>query len=380
MSERNRPRPILVIAGYPPSLVNFRGPLLQAMRDECWPVEAAAPRLRQDGPTIARLAQMGIAAHDIPLARSSMNPFADLRLLFSLVRLMRRRRPGIVLAYTPKACMFGLIAGFIARVPRRYALITGIGYAFIGNDARRRLALRMSTLLYRSSLKRADKLFFQNPDDVALFRQLGLFPASVPALVVNGSGVDLAHFRLAPLPAGPIRFVLAARLLSTKGIREYAAAAAVVRRRHADVEFDLVGGFDDNPDSITPAEVDAWQRAGTLAWHGEVADIRPIIAKAHVFVLPSYREGTPRSVLEAMAMGRPVITTDAPGCRETAVDGVNGFLVPPRSVDDLAQAMARFVEAPELVRQMGGQSRAIAELKYDVHEVNRQMLHEMGLD
>jgi len=176
-----------------------------------------------------------------------------------------------------------------------------------------------------------------------------------------------------------VRFLLIARLLRDKGIREYAEAAAHLRQAHPDAEFHLVGPHDSNPEAIGEAEVLAWQRAGQIIWHGRLDDVRPAIAAAGVYVLPSYREGTPRSVLEAMSMGRPVITTDAPGCRETVEDGVNGYLVPVRDADALAAAMERFLVDPDLVRRMGARSRAIAVEKYDVHKVNAVMLEAMGL-
>ena len=379
MSGSNRGR-VLIIAGFSASLINFRGPLLRAMRERGWEVEAAAPRLSRDRGTKSQLNEMGIATHDVPLGRTGMNPLADARLLLALIRLLRLRRPQVVLAYTMKAVIFGLMAAAIARVPRRFAIITGVGYAFTGAaTGRRRVARAVSQSLYKVSLKHADKLFFQNPDDLELFRELALFPPKVPAIVVNGSGVDLERFRPAPLPSGPMRFLLIARLLSAKGVREYAAAASLIRQRYKDVEFDLVGGADPNPDVIALTEIESWQRRGILTWHGEADDVRSYIARSHVYVLPSYREGTPRSVLEAMAMGRPVITTDTAGCRETVIEGVNGFLVPVGSVEPLAQAMERFVTRPELIGQLGAQSRSIAENRYDVREVNARLLREMEL-
>jgi glycosyltransferase involved in cell wall biosynthesis len=168
-------------------------------------------------------------------------------------------------------------------------------------------------------------------------------------------------------------------LLSSKGIREYAAAAASIREHNPTVEFHLVGGIDSNPDAIPGWEIEAWHAEGRVVWHGEVEDVRPHIAACHVFVLPSYREGTPRSVLEAMAMGRPIITTDAPGCRETVINGDNGYLVAPGSADRLAEAMLRFIEHPGPMTLMGQRSRQIAEAKYDVAKVNAKMLREMDL-
>ena len=160
-------------------------------------------------------------------------------------------------------------------------------------------------------------------------------------------------------------FLLIARLLGDKGIREYVQAAKLVKQQYPEAQFDLVGGLDTNPTSISQAELDQWIAAGTINFLGRLSDVRPAIAECSVYVLPSYREGTPRTVLEAMAMGRAVITTDAPGCRETVLDGDNGFLVPVKDTDALAQAMLRFIEQPELIAQMGQRSRSIAEEKYD---------------
>ena len=161
--------------------------------------------------------------------------------------------------------------------------------------------------------------------------------------------------------------------------RSYAQAAEQVRARHPRARFGLVGWIDDNPDAITQIELDRWVSAGTIEFLGRLEDVRPAIADCHVYVLPSYyREGIPRTLLEAMAMGRAIITTDAPGCRETVVDGENGFLVPVKSVSALVEAMERFIAEPTLAERMGRRSRQIAEEKYDVNEVNAHMLREMG--
>lgn len=379
----NRPKAgesILVIAGASQSLVNFRGPLLRAMQEAGHRVAAAAPDLGTDRSAKAWLDSAGVDGHIVPLSRTGLNPFADARLLGSLVRLIRRIRPTVVLGYTVKPVAYGLIAAQLIRVPRRYALITGLGYAFTGKaSGKRRLVQSISKLLYRLALGRATKVFFQNRDDLALFRELGALPRDVPVAIVDGSGVDLDHFQATALPSGPLRFLLVARLLAVKGIREYAAAADILRQRYPEVEFHLVGGLDSNPDALNVEEVTGWQRDGILIWHGEVVDVRPFIADAHVYVLPSYREGTPRSTLEAMAMGRPIVTTDAPGCRETVIEGENGLLVPPQSVEPLAEAMERFIAQPQLIPTMGERSRRLAESRYDVRKVNAAMLKEMEL-
>lgn len=371
---------VLIIGGQAQSLVNFRGPLLKSLAGLGYRVIGAAPSLSADSKASSDLAGFGVSCRDIPLSRTGLNLIADLRSLIALVRLMRTEKPEVVIAYTAKPVMFGIIAAFLARVPSRYALITGLGYAFTGEATGKKRIIRSAmNLLYRFAFRAADKVFFQNPDDADTLRSLGLIPARLPVAIVNGSGVDLNRFQPAPFPAEPIRFLLIARLLSAKGIREYCSAAAIVKKKDHRVEFHLVGGLDSNPDALSPEEIKRWSEERLVEWHGEVADVRPFIQACHVYVLPSYREGTPRSVLEAMAMGRPIITTDAPGCRETVVHGENGFLVPPRAVEPLAKAMEQFIAHPQLIEPMGKRSLEIAEQKYDVEKVNAHMLREMGL-
>lgn len=369
----------LLIASFPDSLIKFRGPLLRALVAKGLDVHVAAPHL-VDVPDIrTELEALGITLHDISLNRTGTNPVADLATVAELWRLMRRIRADYVLGYTIKPVIYGSMAAWLAGVPNRFALVTGLGYAFTGEASGKRGLLRkLIQRLYRFGLSKSRKVLFQNPDDEALFRQLQLLPADIPSCVVNGSGVDVADYALAPLPQKP-SFLLIARLLGDKGVREYAQAARKVKAQYPDSIFRLVGWIDDNPDAIGQLELDEWVSSGTVEFLGKLADVRPAIADCNVYVLPSYREGTPRTVLEAMAMGRPVITTDAPGCRETVTDGDNGFLVSVMAVDELAAAMVRFIESPELVACMGERSRLVAEQKYDVHRVNEFMLGEMGI-
>lgn len=174
-------------------------------------------------------------------------------------------------------------------------------------------------------------------------------------------------------------FLLIARLLGDKGVREYAEAARIIKAKHPKVEFHLVGWIDENPAAIAQAELDTWVAEKVVNYWGKLSDVRPAIAASSVYVLPSYREGTPRTVLEAMAMGRAIITTDAPGCRETVIHGQNGYLVPVKSVEELVQAMQTFINDPQLMVRMGQRSREIALEKYDVHQVNAHMMSEMGV-
>lgn len=374
--EATRSSTVLVLGGYAESLLNFRGPLLSALVGAGHRVIAAAPE--DDARVVAGLSALGITYRQVPLSRTGLNPLRDLRSLRALRRLVREERPDVVLAYTIKPVIYGLIAARLVGVRRRHALITGLGYAFTGDGVRQRLVRWVACRLYRLALAGAETVFFQNPDDLACFRALGLVQARQAALVA-GSGVDLAQFSPAPPVTGPIRFLLIARLLADKGIREFIAAARLVRARYPQAGFQLVGPRDPNPAAISDVEIADWQREGIVDYRGACADVRPFIAEASVYVLPSYREGTPRTVLEAMAMARPIITTDAPGCRETVREGVNGFLVPVADAQALAQAMIRFIVDPSLITTMGAQSRAMAEERFDVHLVNRVMLERMGL-
>jgi glycosyltransferase involved in cell wall biosynthesis len=369
----------LLVASFPDSLIKFRGPLIEALREAGCQVHVAVPGLSGDSDIASRLSELGVQVHDIPLQRTGMNPVKDLSALFALRKLMRQIHVDYVLGYTIKPVIYGSLAAWMVGVKNRFALITGLGYAFTGAATGLRKVLRtLIQQLYRFSLSRNRLVFFQNPDDEALFRQLSLLKPAIPSRVVNGSGVDVAEYTVAALPEKP-SFLLIARLLGDKGVREYAQAAALVKQRFPNVMFRLVGWIDDNPDAISQVELDAWIAAGTVEFLGKLSDVRPAISESSVYVLPSYREGTPRTVLEAMAMGRAVITTDAPGCRETVVDGDNGYLVPVQDVSALAAAMIKLVESPARVAAMGTRSRQMAEDKYDVHKVNAVMLREIGL-
>ena len=369
---------VVVLGTQPEWLSGLRGPLIRDMIAQGHQVTAIGaeemPQVRE------ALESWGARYVVVPIRRAGINPLADLSAMAQLWRTLRQLRPDMIFAYTVKPIVYGIPVAWLAGVRRRYAMISGLGYAFTGEArGKRKLVREIACSLYRLAMMRTTKVFFQNPDDAALFRELRLINSRLPVVMVNGSGVDTDHYSHTPLPDGEIAFLLIARLIGDKGIREYAEAAAQIRKKHPNATFHLVGGADPNPNPISPEEVSAWHDEGILHWHGNIDDVRPHIAACHVYVLPSYREGTPRSTLEAMAMGRAIITTDAPGCRETVRDGDNGFLVEPRCADSLAQAMQRFVERPELAKQMGKRSRSVAEEKYDVQLVNAVILGEMGL-
>ncbi|WP_404418472.1 glycosyltransferase family 4 protein [Marinospirillum sp.] len=371
----------ILLANSPSSVVNFRLDLIKAIQTKGQQVHVACPGILSAAHERLLLQELGVQVHHIPMSRAGLNPFADLRTCWALWHLMRHIKPVRVLGYTIKPVIWGSLAAFLARVPQRFALISGLGYAFVEGGAvskKRALVKRAAQFLYRLALNRCQRVFFQNPDDEALFRELGILKKATPSTVVKGSGVNLTHFAPAPLPEKPA-FLLIARLLIDKGVREYAQAAERLKAQYPEARFMLVGYLDENPESIKQDELDRWVEGGFIDYLGKLSDVRPAMAQASVFVLPSYREGTPRSVLEALAIGRAVITTDTPGCRETVIDGENGFLVQPKSVDELAIAMEKLIQNPQQVKAMGEVSLHRAREEFDVHKVNAVMLQNMQL-
>ena len=357
------------------SLKNFRGALIQTLITKGHSVHCAAPFSPQDSSVLDWLVRQKVSVHNVQLKRTGLNPFQDLILIFRIFILLRKISPDIFFAFTAKPVIWGIFAAWLARVPKRVVLITGLGYAFTGHASGIRAFLKkLLAFLYKRALSVAHVVFFQNTDDSVYFQRLNIVSRVNKVVVVNGSGVDTRHFSVTPLPPKPISFLLIARLLRDKGILEYFDAANRINAKYSGVEFSLVGGLDENPDSMNIAEINTLLSAGTVRWLGELNDVRDAITKAHIFVLPSYREGTPRTVLEAMSMGRPIITTDVPGCRQTIIDGVNGFLVRAQDSTSLCEAMSRFIDEPELLPKMGVESRRLAEEKYEVTKVNSKII------
>lgn len=368
----------LMIAGFADDVIPFRGDLLNALLAKGLEVHLALPDLIPGSPLEKIFQDKGIILHHVDMQRAGMNPVADLKMLWQLILLMKQVKPDIVFTYLIKCVIYGLMAATLMRVPRRFALITGLGYAFQG-EGQRGMLQKLAQGLYALALKGAHKTFFQNTDDRDLFKQLGILKPNAPTYVVNGSGVNMDYYALAPLPEGAPKFLTISRFLIDKGVREYAAAAKIVKAKHPEVSFAIVGWLDENPSAIKQSEMDAWVNEGTLVNIGRLKDVRPAIVGSSVYVLASYREGVPRSTLEAMSMGRGVVTTDAVGCKETVEEGENGFKVPVRAVNELAEAMLKIVENPDLIERFGQKSYEIVKEKYDVHKVNEVMLREMEI-
>lgn len=373
----------LILASLADSLTGFRKPLVQELISQGLEVHVAAPDLLSNTEVLTELSAMGAVCHDAPLSRTGMNPISDLQTMLALRRLMKSIQPDYFLGYTIKPVIYGNLAAWLAGVPHRTALITGLGYAFVDDDKslKRKAVNQVVIRLYTAALSRCQVVFFQNTDDETLFQELGIISTKTNSVVVNGSGVPVEEYVYEPASIqSDLSFFLMARLIAAKGVRIYADAARIVKAQYPNANFILAGELDSNPDSIQKDELDSWITEGLIDYRGRLSDVKPVLKECSVFVLPSYyREGVPRSILEALATGRAIITTDSVGCRETVVEGDNGFLIPIKDASALAEAILKFIEQPELIISMGKCSREIAEQKYDVHKVNYHMLSEIGV-
>lgn len=356
------------------AIYTYRQGLIRTLVAKGVRVLVLAPRDR----TFPLLEAMGCECIEVPMSSKGTNPLDDLRTLVALYRCYRTNRPDVVFHYTIKANIYGSMAAWLARIPS-IAVTTGLGYVFI----QRSHAARVAKALYRIAFRFPREVWFLNRDDEAAFLRERLLAHPQRARLLHGEGVDIDHFGLAPLPNGPhVTFVLIGRLLWDKGVGEYVEAARMLRARYPHVKFQLLGPVGvDNPSAISQADVDGWRSEGVVEYLGEAHDVRPVIANADCVVLPSYREGVPRTLMEASAMGRPIVATDVPGCREVVDDGVTGLLCEVRNAQSLAAKLAEVVEMDETARrEMGLRGRAKVAAEFDealVIERYRQTLHAL---
>lgn len=337
------------------NIYNFRGGLVRGIIQRGGRVVAIAP----PDDYSANLQELG--ATYVPLrklSRKGTNPITDLRLVFELRRIYRKFGVNIALHYTIKPVIYGSMAARLCGVSN-VSTLTGLGYAFITPG----LVNRVVKGLYRRALRSAHFTFFQNADDRALFVSKRLVRENKSG-VIAGSGIDTDRFQPYETTEeeGKLNFLFIGRLLYDKGVVEYYEAARALRRRHPEAIFNIVGGLDDgNPSGVPATVVREWQATGDIVYHGQVADTRPYIAEATAVVLPSYREGLPRVMLEGMAMSKPLVASDVPGCRDTVDDGVNGYLVDVQSADSLAEGMQKIIDhSPAERAEMGRRGRKIA--------------------
>ena len=365
------PRRVVLAANSLWNIVNFRAGLIRALGEAGYDPVVVAPA---DDSLADRMAELGARHVAVAVDRSGLNPVADLRLIAEYRRVLAEIRPAALLGFTIKPNIYGCLAARSLRIPA-IANISGLGTVFI----RRGPLLALVTVLYRFALARAAVVFFQNVDDRALFLERRIVRGD-QARLLPGSGIDLERYAREPLPPGPVTFLLIARLLGDKGVREYVAAAEMLHGELPDARFQLLGPIDaDNRTAISRSELDRWVESGTIDYLGETDDVRPFIARAGVVVLPSYREGMPRSLLEAAAMGRPLIAADVPGCRGIVEDGANGFLCAAKDPESLADAMRRMARLTGEQRQaMGNAARKRVESEFSEAVVIRAYLDALG--
>ena len=366
---------ICILASYAPSILNFRKELVLELLKTC-DVYVCAPQIASH--IEKEIMALGVSAcKDISFDIKSTGLLSNVRYLYLLFLYFKKIKPDILLSYTIKPVIWGSFAAKLAGVKKCTSMITGLGYAFIGLETlKKKIINQFACFLYKNALRYNDVVFFQNKDDQALFTQKKLIkPAS--SVLLNGSGVNLSHYAYTSSFPDGMTFLMVCRLLKDKGVYEYAEAAKQILKTHPEVRFHLVGEIDHNPSAICKKDLERWHEAKVLHYLGPKRDVRESLEMASVFVLPSYREGTPRSVLEAMSMGRPIITTDAPGCRETVVQGKNGFLVPVQSVEHLVWGMRQFLENPSCLYQFGKASREIVVEKYNVDAVNQVIIRAL---
>jgi len=379
---------IIIIAHYGKSIKNLRGDLIREWIQRGMEVVALAPEeeVREE------VEALGARYRTYPLERAGINPFKDFKTLRALIKIIGEEQPERIFTYAIKPNIYGNIAARIKKVPKRYGMINGAGFAFSDErkNLKERLVSRLVRAQYKIAFQKIDTVFFQNPEDQQSFEEKNLLSRDTKRLRIHGSGVNLQRF--APMKeknevSGDrekdlkgITFLFMARLLKDKGIYEYVQAARKIKKENAAVKFQVLGPFDHNPKAITKQEVRDWEEEEAIEYLGEVKDVRGYLNRADVFVLPTYyKEGVPRSILEAMAMEKPIITTDTPGCRETVVEGRNGFLIESKDVAALTEAMNTFISDDTAAERMGRESRILAEKYFDVKIINGKILQFMGI-
>ncbi|GAB3063863.1 glycosyltransferase family 4 protein [Salinicoccus sesuvii] len=309
----------------------------------------------------------------INLQRTGMNPFRDISTINQIKSIIRKEKPSHVYSFGgAKAAIYTSLAGAKGSVRNNYCMINGLGSIFRGEGIKNKLTRKVMSALFKRALNKSDGVIFQNEDDRQEFINKSLVVKD-KTHIVNGSGVNLDIFTYTSIENFN-SFLFVGRLLKDKGIYEYVEAARILKKTYPNTSFSIVGGFDDNPTGVSEAEINEWIEEGIITFHGKQKNVLPYYQECTAFVLPSYHEGTPRTSLEAMSVGRSIITTDAPGCRETVVEGVNGYLVPVKNVTVLVKRIEAIIKSPKLAQTMGYESFKLAKEKYDVHKVNESIL------
>lgn len=367
---------VAVLSSFTTSLFWFRIDMMKSFLDAGYEVLAVGDA--PEAEWAERFQELGIRYRQIPVQRNGTNPVHDLKTLRALYRLLKEEKPDKIFSYQAKTVIYGGIAASLLGIREVYPMIAGVGSVFLGGGLKKKLVRSVLIGEYKLGLRNAPRVFFQNRDDLGVFTSNKILPES-KAVMINGSGVNTEKFVPTDLPK-KVSFLCISRLIRDKGVCEYLDAAREIHNRHPEVRCVLVGPFDTNPSAIQRSDLQPYIDDGSIEYVGEQKDVSPYLRDCTAYVLPSYHEGTPKTVLEAMASGRPAITTDAPGCRETVADGVNGYLVPVKNVGAIVEAMERIIADPVKTEEMAKAARKIAEEKYDVKIVNLRIRQTMGIE
>ena len=374
---------VIVIGTVASSFYGFRADLIRVMRERQYTVYAFTSEY--SNADLKKIESLGAIPITYELNRGGLNPLSDIVATYKLSKRIRDIKPDLVFSYFSKPVIFGTLAAKLAKVPKIIGMLEGLGYTFTqqpeGFSQKTQIIKKIQILLYKFALPQLDKLIFLNQDDPKdLLQQHAITVKKIE--VLGGIGLNLKDYLYQPITniQQPINFLFIGRLLKEKGIHDFLAAAKIVKDKYPETQFTVLGAIDPhNLGALTQPELDELISSNIINYPGHVNNVKDWIASSHVFVLPSYREGVPRSTQEAMAIGRPIITTDVPGCRETVVNGVNGFLVPKWNPEALAEKMIYFIEHPDQIEKMGDESYKMAVDKFDAEKVNQRLMNILDL-
>jgi glycosyltransferase involved in cell wall biosynthesis len=378
LKSNSRNKRILVIASYDKSLVNFRYDLLKSFSKKNCDVAVCAPNIGEK--IEGQLKQIRVKSINWAVNRNKVNITDDIASIISLFKIVRKFRPDILFCYTIKPILFSSIIGSIYKKPKIYSMFTGLG-KFLGADLVKKHPKSAVFSLLKFFLRTNHKIIFQNLNDQRLLKTKYLIGSNTKSVCVNGSGINLSRFKFNIKIKKKIRILMASRIIKEKGVLNYLEAAKIITANNTNIEFLLYGDTDNDTFFFSQERIKKISDSYNVSYCGYVNDIRPILAKISVYILPTYYpEGTPMGILEAMASGCAIITTNTPGCKECVIHGLNGYLIKPNSTKDLVNAIQNLIRTPDLISKMGFKSREIAEEKYNVRDVNKVMLKEMGIN
>lgn len=367
---------ILVVASCANSLINFRGDLIKRLIQEGYDVYTAVDSYPDK--VLARLKEYGVITPlEYKLQRTGLNPFNDLKTIFNLKELIQQNNIDLVFPYTVKPVIYSSIAANMSKVPV-ISLITGLGFTFTGLSLKAKVLQRLNEFLYKISIRKNKIVVFQNKDDRNLFFERNILKKINRTEIVSGSGVNLDQFkfRVKDNSFGKTNFVIVTRLIKEKGTHLFIEAAKVLKQKYPDSEFHIIGSVQNSPSAIKIEELESLHDEGVVVFHGSQSSVFEHLSARDVFVLPTYyREGVPRSILEALSVGMPIVTTDAPGCRETVIKGENGFLIPTQNLESLIESMEFFITNPDKIKEMGQKSRDYATKRFDVNIINNNLVN-----